>query len=142
MIKASELRIGNWVQPFITILNRVTDHKPFQVTGLYIRQCEAVGGENHNAHPVPLTPEWLSKMGFFEQNPQQINPFERHDPIYSIGEDNDWSVKFVHCSYGGTIEDYIVFYQSFDSIRTIRYVHELQNLYFAITGEELIIDGH
>lgn len=66
--------------------------------------------------PIPLTEEWLLKFGF------------EYTKLYYIKYDDDLIIYF----------DGIDFYfkRSSKSL-TIKYVHQLQNLYFALTGEEL-----
>lgn len=62
--------------------------------------------------PMKLTEEWLKKLGF--------KPFQK-----------DWSIKglIIHSRKRGFIVR--------KSIPQIQYVHQLQNLYFALTGIEL-----
>jgi hypothetical protein len=63
--------------------------------------------------PIPLTEEWLIKFGFDEQNKTELGFWNNGDAIYfSFGSEYD--VK-------------------------LEYVHQLQNLYFALKGEELTI---
>lgn len=64
--------------------------------------------------PIPLTKEWLIRFGFEE---------------YGNGWHNGliWYVNN-KCWFGKS-----------PIIENIKYVHQLQNLYFALTGEELTI---
>jgi len=81
--------------------------------------------ESDLVKPIPLTEEWLLKFGF-----EKITEF-------SFCFD-----KFI-CEY--FLQDIIVSfrlkYNPADSlfIRDIKYVHELQNIYFALTGSELTV---
>lgn len=68
-------------------------------------------------HDIPLTEEWLLKFGF-----ERL--FETGS-TYSLG---DFNVS----DFG---ENGIFHY---DVKQQIKYVHELQNLYFALTGSELV----
>ena len=62
--------------------------------------------------PIRLTEEWLLKFGF-ERNKDAWTSFIKNDVIIATD-------KFIYMS------------------RTkLKYVHQLQNLYFALTGEEL-----
>lgn len=68
---------------------------------------------------IPLTEEWLLKFGF-ESNPYQ----DRYEN----------KVIQVECNkLRGYTELWI------DGMPHIKYIHQLQNLYFALTGEELEI---
>ncbi len=65
--------------------------------------------------PIPLTEEWLLKFGF-----------EKKDDDYIF---NGFSFTF----------DENTFYNHVGKITNIYYVHQLQNLYFALTNDELTI---
>ena len=71
-----------------------------------------------NYEPIPLTEEWLVKFGF--------NKLEGWDDMYyfQIGDFQ--------------IYEYNVSGYEFDDFG-IKHVHQLQNLYFALTNEELTI---
>lgn len=71
--------------------------------------------------PIKLTKEWLLKFGF-----------EHNDDFYSIGLIHIWyGVESSDFNYGNKNALY--------SIKTIKHVNQLQNLYFALTGKELTI---
>ncbi len=71
--------------------------------------------------PIPLTEEWLLKFGF----KRQINqPYA--DYIL-----NDWGICY-------EIDTNNYFWYDYDKLE-IKYVHQLQNIYFALTGDELEI---
>ena len=75
--------------------------------------------DNHNGlmiQPIPLTEEWLVKFGFIQVH-------------CCNGKYERWSKD---CVYIEKINH--VFHHDFISIGAI---HQLQNLYFALTGEEL-----
>lgn len=67
--------------------------------------------------PIPLTEEWLLKFGF------EIYEFDHKENQYRFKERLLVIRKGVFCDYGTNVE--------------LKYVHQLQNLYFALTGEEL-----
>lgn len=76
--------------------------------------------------PIPLTEEWIVKFGFkkidhhrFKIQPSQYDWFY----TYSI---HDNAFRFY-------VEDTIL------CLNTIFYVHQLQNLYFALNGEDLVL---
>lgn len=82
-------------------------------TIIYIR-CN--GGYVDQAEPEPLTEEWLFKFGFKK--------------VYHYYYLNNARHMGFNEEYG--------FFNVTNDIQ-IEYVHQLQNLYFAITGEELTI---
>lgn len=70
-------------------------------------------------NPVALTPEWLTRMGFHEGDGVWIR-----DKVSVIMDKIDGKTM------GVVIGDF----------KRISYVHELQNIYFEKTGEELCFD--
>ncbi len=116
-MKATELRIGNWVE-------EAHSGEFGQVDMVVLSIIERMS--NHSYRPIPLTEEWLLKFGFEQMK------------LYT-GDNCFVKEKFcVLCD--GELKNYDL-RLTFDSDQTIRveldYVHQLQNLYFAIIGEEL-----
>lgn len=81
---------------------------------------------------IPLTEEWLNKFGF-EIDDEAGN---WHSPDHTIFKlSNGWSV--------GKLDDFIGWYNRaeddyYSGFRPqLKFVHQLQNLYFALTGKEL-----
>jgi hypothetical protein len=76
-------------------------------------------------NPIPITFKWLSKFGFIYDDNWHwqlgINPFTK-DYLLDL------------CWIDG---DEFPFYRN--GFFKIKYIHQLQNLYFTLTGEELII---
>ncbi len=110
-MKAAELRIGNWVMYSSKI--QVNENK--------IRECV---DHPDRFEPIPLTEEWLLKFGF-------INDI-----------DEDWRNDILRLNADWNNEEGWFFYVNYNGLRPsehIKHVHQLQNLYFALTGEELII---
>lgn len=122
-MKANELRIGNWINNH--------EGKPEQIDGEGIAQFSdgeltAPDGINTFICPIRLTPEWMEKFGF-----------ELERITYSIDTEEGQAIEFrlpgllylagVNSTTLG--ECFTVF--------NMHHVHQLQNLYFALTGEEL-----
>jgi hypothetical protein len=116
-MKANELRIGNFVMrpnfPNYEVVDWKLIAKIAQVPDWYI--------------PIPLTEEWLLKFGFEKDKiNSSIYPnynFNGFGLFNSIGVPWEWDLV-----------------RGSNYIRNkIQYVHQLQNLYFALTGQELII---
>ncbi len=78
--------------------------------------------------PIPLDDEWLIKLGFKRSSEKLIYlsmpqiKSEIHFEKHAYG-----NVIILHSNVGMFIPN------------DIEYIHELQNLFFAITGEELLI---
>ncbi|MFH1348413.1 MAG: hypothetical protein ABIH58_02145 [Patescibacteria group bacterium] len=110
-IKASELKIGNWV--------RNIDGVEYPIENGW--QLD----EGDTVYPVPLTEEWLLKFGF----EYDTITYSRGELMLSSHSDIDLSSYNV---WWGTLTYGNLNFQ-------IKYVHQLQNLYFALTGDELTI---
>lgn len=113
MIKATELRIGNWVdQPNKGVTKVTSILNDLQIrteTGYVDKYCRA----------IPLTEEWLLKFGFDEI---VIEGY----PVYQ--SNRGFAIEYYKDESVFLILDFEV---------RIKYVHQLQNLYFALYGEEL-----
>lgn len=79
--------------------------------------------------PIPLTEEWFLKFGFTRHWEDFYN-----DVIYIKKVTDDYT-EFEWGVYPNELGSGI---QIKNSIK-LKYVHQLQNLYFALTGEELIL---
>lgn len=113
-MKPNELRIGNYVN--VPHGNIQIDH--FIKDGCHF--TDGCGGTFASLHPIHLTEEWLEKFGFknFEKDGFRLKwdePMEEY--------------SFIIKSMQGCEVD----------CAGVRYVHQLQNLYFALTGKELEI---
>lgn len=119
MIAANELRIGNWV-------NYIMEDKTMPDTpGPIFLSISGKDAEHYN--PIPLSPEVLEKCGFDNQ--------EDGDGGYYHELLSDNGVLFVEGDKKGYTD---VFIDCWENIR-VRYLHQLQNLYFALTSHELTI---
>ena len=74
--------------------------------------------EGNECQPIPLTEEWLLKFGFEYSD---LN-----------GDSGLWKIPpfQIYGKYNQFIYEYAL---------DVNYVHQLQNLYFSLTGEELTI---
>ena len=131
-LSSQELRIGNFVQ-YGGVINKVylISHNYFQVESTDIPTFTA--NKNRAAEPIPLTEEWLLRFGFHLRdgfsNTFKLN-VEKHQ--YDCSEitysEKEGLLRFSNGQEkGATLIPYI------------NYVHQLQNLYFALTGEELTL---
>lgn len=120
-----ELRIGNWVQRI---------GYPLKVTGIKGTDVWVDGNGVEleyyiydGINPIPLTEEWLVGFGF---EPIMGNVFAKwldrwEGRLIFI----DPTLRFYGIEQNGSI--------LFTSGNNFNKVHELQNLYFALTGDEL-----
>ena len=128
MIKANELRIGNWVK-----LNDQEDGKlvKFKYFSEDLRVAffykEAMGEFTANIAGIELSPEILEKCGLKNGNSElDRNVFystNKHLAQFSV-------------NISGSFGIYVGVFIALRSVH-LEYLHQLQNLYFALTGEEL-----
>lgn len=111
-MKATELRIGNWVKVH-------ESDKTNSIVEVYKIEEDAINGWIFYT-PISLTEEWLLKFGFGYKMIYRLNDIE-------IGYVDDDFVKNQFTMRYGT------------KFIKIKYIHTLQNLYFALTGKELKI---
>ena len=117
-MEAKELRIGNYVS-YATQETLILDiTRTHAELGYYM---DSVGFERkyHEFRPIPLTEEWALRLGANNTFYNNYLDFE----YFEIYESNGiWYVE-----KEGVI------------LCELKYVHQLQNLYFALTGKELTI---
>lgn len=132
-IKASELRIGNWVNSKLVFHfpERVV-YRPTRILAYHFQV-----NDEDCFHPIPLTPEILEKCGF--QNYYGHGVIFRYKNVF-------WGLELYHGDFILTINQPQfdrfgdIEYEKWGEEKTIiHYLHQLQNLYFALTGEELDI---
>jgi hypothetical protein len=118
-MKAQELRIGNLIQTdYAGILEVINiNSEGFGYVDVRIPTFKAIGRhELKYCQPIPLTEDWLIKLGFYEAQ----------WGYYSFGE------------LVINVDGHVYFGETETWIAEIHFVHQLQNLYFALTNEELI----
>lgn len=128
-MKASELRIGNRLEYYIG-----TEGIEWQDTTidaqdlLWLEDQEAHFNKCHRF--IPLTEEWLLKFGF--KSIGELHPtFRRKQYIIEDGifREGRYSLRQIMNK-----EDSLCICNG-----RLQFVHQLQNLYFALTGEELTV---
>lgn len=120
-MKASELRLNNWV---------LQDGLPTQITGyMFHAEFEGLYEIEDEFEPIPLTPEILEAAGL---------KMVGEKPFFSMRIQLNKTDEL--CWYS---QDKELRYQTIGSGFTryykTKFMHQLQNLYFALTGEELEI---
>jgi hypothetical protein len=128
MINANELRIGNWVN----FTGNGNDNF-IKVNELWKRELvsDYMGNElclfytEDDLQPIPLTPEILEKCGFVRKQDWFYKAF------FVLGFLTTDSHFQTELKFAGTEGDWRVL--------DITSLHQLQNLYFCLVGEELLI---
>ena len=143
MVQANELRIGNLFYPInrssrVHLPNKVAlkiiELKAFDVSAVMANENPALIKNWHNIQyadlsPIPLSPEILEKAGF---DKTILSPYTDM-PSYRFGKDAE-RVIFS----GGSVFKYTSV-NHFIKIADAEYLHQLQNLIYFLTGEELNI---
>jgi hypothetical protein len=130
---AKDLRIGNWIfdasesQENYRVEEIRKDSEGFE--GYYIVYRNGsfksvLDDELSSIEPIPLTKEWLLKFGLLNLN-----------DIETLGGSVFIDIKNKSFGIGGSdsVTNGMIYYAECE------HVHQLQNLYFALTGEELKI---
>lgn len=127
MITAKELRLGSFISPANGEKDSYSIVVGLQANGNvnFISSISEYTGSTKKPNPIPLTEEWLLKFGFVDL------PFSDPDNV-------DYGLGMFYIQFHKEVDDFICLNTSPDFIQ-VKYVHELQNLYFALTGEELTI---
>ena len=124
-MKASELRLGNWVQTKKYQTKVIVKH-------IYSEHMIGCGDLNddydefdpmiEDIEPIPLTEEWLVKFGF------------------------EYKEMYYQSKYLVALNDCFIIAERVTGLfyvdapnNELKHVHQLQNLYFALTGKELTI---
>lgn len=115
MVKANEIRIGNWIE----FDNRFFEIHTISEVFPTLNTAEFGIGvvDWNNIKPIELTEEILFKCGFKEDDLF----YHKDDIIISNFYEDFLTLDGYDCS-------------------KIRYLHQLQNLYFALTNQELNIE--
>lgn len=125
MIQANELRIGNWITVSGNTLDTYQTSKPIQVTADIIKAIQEENNERPDAmashfERIPLSPDTLEKCGFEKES--EGGKYWHNDETY-LKHLPPYGYRLV---YGvSKIGVYITT------------LHQLQNLYHALTGNEL-----
>lgn len=120
MIQANDLRIGN-------LVNYHTEQMDIIAQPINVGQIKWAEDDieffNLVHSPIPITDEWLLRMGF-EKLPHSFTC-----DIFHLTEWDDYPLNW--CVAMNKNNAVIVL--------KLKYIHQLQNFYHALTGEELTI---
>lgn len=129
MIDPKELRIGNLVHCNTNALDvKVQWPHPAQLIVAVEWPdgggCEHVTGDLEEFEPIPLTPEWLERIG------EKCNNIPEWEYVIRVGALRwyfRWNTEW-YSEIGGIYID-----------SKVQYLHQAQNLYFSLIGKELTI---
>mgnify|MGYP003661603255 CR=1 FL=1 len=142
---AKELRIGNYIldyeaEPEVSIywkveeIQRLSNDKALnQTLGVTYRKgsCWTCDPE-----PIPLTEEWLVKFGF---TCHWDDDYDNH--VFSLIRSGNYDDVIIDPSWVSQTEcnSFVIAHFDYEMDLEIKHVHQLQNLYLALTNEELRI---
>ena len=115
MMEAQELRIGNIIEGYLE--PQVSEWVEIEVTLEVLGRMQTYPN-THGYRPISLTGEWLVRLGF-----EKLQKGFMYDRMYLITT----PVGFLYKN--DLIDDFV----------RINFVHNLQNLYHALTGQELTL---
>lgn len=152
-----EIRIGNWIFDDEGCLCKVIGLSPFD----HSVRCDEIEGcnilvdvfpqdgrilsgyetDSPDCKPIPITEEWLLRFGFKKGGTPNYN--------FKLIDQEEIQEFYIFCNHIGDQNNYRFGITLVDSEYTetdelsislqIQYVHQLQNIYFSLTGEELTI---
>lgn len=136
MIPLNELRIGSIIKYFradLIVKIKIVDNK---LLSILTNQENQIDRSCH--YPIGLTKEWFKKLGFIEYE-------NEYDTTYEIEIEDGYkleSVKSLHSYTSFLLREVnnVTGDQLFFLPHNIEYVHQLQNLYFSLSGKELTFD--
>lgn len=119
MIPVNELRIGNWYKTKSDNIRFVQIGYGYDIDYVSI-YCD----------PIPITPEILEKCGFVV----------RYVDSENINSWIEWGTNVILNQYKNDNSYFYLYPALWYPTQHIKYLHQLQNLYFALTGQELKIN--
>lgn len=132
MIPLNELRIGNLIYDY-------DEHTFYPIEEIKLNaqgnMCVIYRNGSFMSTefiPTKLTEELLLKFGFKKINETNVDD-DDFDWVYRL----EIKTNNTEISFGKYKNELQTFLWSGDCLYHIKYIHQLQNLYFALTGEEL-----
>jgi hypothetical protein len=129
-MKTEEIRIGNYLDRngLMEVFQiSAKSHMPSIRIYDHVNKCYIDHSFNlQSFNPIPLTEEWLLKFGFAKNSVSRY-PFYWHE----------WGTNGVQIIRYSDIYQKYVFELGAGLDKVLDHVHQLQNLYFALTSEEL-----
>jgi hypothetical protein len=129
----NKFMLGNYIHPLLDE-NEIAEICYIGEDGFgYERLSDEEYFQGNSIKPIIITEEWLLMLGF-EKTKRKVN--YKDECVYFHEESfMYWIFKYDLCL---CFLDKDLEYCSYSNV-DVKYVHQLQNLYFALTNEELII---
>ena len=121
----NELRVGSIVTH--PLFGTPTNVKAIAFNGLYIGTKDGLPLHIDDFKPVKITDEVLGLLHFVKMK----------DTAVGIGDFDWWETDDISLTH---IHKGLYGIDGISGIKPMRYVHELQNAYFVVTGKELITE--
>jgi len=125
-VKSNELRIGNLLT--VKYTKQIKEDFVTEIKGYDIVRIEENDFNTLNYEPIPLTEEWLLKFGF---NCDLAKTYTKQI------EKNTFELRFDKLDKIIVLDVNINYEDTYLEFKHIKYIHQIQNLYFALTNEEL-----
>ena len=130
-MRATELRIGNLVLlkeiAYSTVTGIFHDAIQFERLDNWSGQCII-----SEVKPIPLTEEWLEKLGFKKEEINYTIPYEDSEGYKYKHSVQLYEDEWIYSNDGSDAGCYTL-------EADITYIHQLQNIHFALTSEELVL---
>jgi len=126
-MNSKDFRIGNLV--YYHISDPFDDPSEYDVLETINHddlRCFEQYEDNSEYSPILLNAEWIEKFGFVKEG--------RH---YAMGVHQKLFSGLMKLTFNGKLQMWVFSIGRYSDITRVQYVHELQNLYYALTGEEL-----
>ena len=130
-LKANELRLGNIFDADMALnAEKILSVTSGRITAIFeygVSFKDKTVFPLELIKPIVITEDILLQFGFELCNEAKITKRYNHDinPFIEMISQNDW------------MSSKVIVAQRSELLATIHYVHQLQNLYFALTGQEL-----
>jgi hypothetical protein len=126
-----EYRIGNLIadyecEPYYFPIEEIKKNSQGNLA-VYYRNGSFMSIE---PNPIELTEEWLLKFGFKDDNAEGYFYLNLTDGLYIYYNPNSTGIAIKNKDVGFSDHSEFIFFNQ---------VHQLQNLYFALTNEELTL---
>ena len=145
-MKANELRIGNYVE--ITNIPNYLENDEIRYVKIQKLTSIAIANISWKSNgfiddcfyndiiPIPLTEQWLIDFGFKKE--KGFTP-----SVFRLMVNGEWPNEFMIRYFFSDSHIQLRDIDDFDKVVALeenkhKHVHQLQNLYFALTGKELI----
>lgn len=136
-MKAKDLRLGNLVWNNVQNISVEVDMKILSDCLLFEK-----GHNQFEWHPIPITEDWLIKFGF-EFFDYQLEDDDEGVTIQCFKKKVNDEISYIINLIDDGFNEFVI-KTSFTDVGInldLRYVHQLQNLYFALIGKELNVNN-